>query len=173
MRALIIALALSAAAAPAALAQTVVLVRHAEKANDGSSNPPLAAEGAARAAELARTLADADLTHVFVTPLRRTQDTARPAAEAHALTPEAVPLDGGVEAHVRAVADKVRALPTDAVALVVGHSNTVPLIARALGQTGPGEMKDCEYDRLTVISLEGDGDSPAVVSRYGEPSPRC
>jgi hypothetical protein len=53
---------------------------------------------------------------------------------------------------------------------VVGHSNTVPLIAGALGETGPSEMADCEYDRLTVISVEDDGDSPAVITRYGEPA---
>ena len=94
-----------------------------------------------------------------------------PAAEAHAINPEPISLEGGTEAHVRRVADRIRSLPADAVVLVVGHSNTVPLIAGALGETGPSEMADCEYDRLTVISVEDDGDSPAVVTRYGHAVP--
>jgi broad specificity phosphatase PhoE len=167
MKRLLLATALTLLSATSAMAQTVILARHAEKA-DQSADPALSEAGLARATALAVALSDADLTHVFVTPLRRTGDTAALAAQAHAVTPEAISFDGGTEAHIARVAERVRALPSDAVVLVVGHSNTVPLIARALGETGPGEMQDCEYDRLTVIHVEADGDSPAVVSRYGE-----
>jgi broad specificity phosphatase PhoE len=149
------------------LAQTVILVRHAEKA-DASADPVLSELGQRRAFDLAVALSDSDLTHVFTSPLQRTVLTARLAAQAHAINPEAISLEGGTEAHVRRVAGRIRSLPADAVVLVVGHSNTVPLIAGALGETGPSEMAECEYDRLTVISVEADGDSPAVIARYGE-----
>jgi len=151
------------------LAQTVILVRHAEKV-DASADPALSEAGQRRAMDLAVALSDADLTHVFTSPLQRTVLTARPAAEAHAITPEAISFEGGTPAHILRIAERIRSLPDDAVVLVVGHSNTVPLIARALGETGPSEMADCEYDRLTVISVEDDGDSPAVIGRYGEPA---
>jgi broad specificity phosphatase PhoE len=151
------------------LAQTVILVRHAEKV-DASADPVLSEAGQRRALDLAVALGDADLTHVLTSPLQRTVLTARPAAEAHAINPEVISFEGGTEAHVRRVADRVRALPDDAVVLVVGHSNTIPLIAGALGQTGPSEMRDCEYDRLIVIPVEDDGDSPAVNTRYGVPA---
>lgn len=168
MKRLLLAAALSLLTAGSALAQTVILVRHAEKA-DASADPALSEAGQARAEALAVALSDADLTHVLVSPLQRTRLTAEPAARAHAVTPEAISFDGGADAHVHRLAERIRALPVDAVVLVVGHSNTVPLIARALGETGPAEMADCEYDRLIVLSLEVDGDSPAVVGRYGEP----
>lgn len=151
------------------LAQTVILVRHAEKV-DASADPALSEAGQRRAFDLAVALSDADLTHVFTSPLQRTVLTGRLAAEAHAINPEAISFEGGTEAHIQRVAERIRALPDDAVVLVVGHSNTVPLIARALGESGPSEMADCEYDRLTVISVEDDGDSPAVISRYGAPA---
>lgn len=151
------------------LAQTVILVRHAEKV-DASADPLLSEAGQRRAFDLAVALSDADLTHVLTSPLQRTVLTARPAAEAHAISPEVISFEGGTEAHVGRVADRVRVLPDDAVVLVVGHSNTIPLIAAALGETGPSEMRDCEYDRLTVIPVEDDGDSPAVITRYGEPA---
>ena len=169
MKRLMLAAALSLLAAGSAIAQTVVLVRHAEKA-DASADPVLSEAGQARAGALAVALSDADLSHVFTSPLQRTRLTARPAAEAHAINPEAISLEGGTEAHVRRVAERIRGLPAHAVVLVVGHSNTVPLIAVALGETGPSEMADCEYDRLTVITVEDDGDSPAIIGRYGEPA---
>lgn len=169
MRRLLLATALSLLTSVPAMAQTVILVRHAEKA-DASSDPVLSEAGQRRAMDLAVSLSDSDLTHVFTSPLQRTALTARPAAEAHAVNPEAISFEGGTEAHILRIAERIRALPDDAVVLVVGHSNTVPLIARALGETGPSEMADCEYDRLTVISVEDDGDSPAVIGHYGEPA---
>jgi broad specificity phosphatase PhoE len=69
------AAALSLIAAGAASAQTVILVRHAEKV-DNSNDPALSGEGEARATALAVALSAADLTHIFVTPLQRTRLTA-------------------------------------------------------------------------------------------------
>ena len=169
MKRLLLAAALSLLTAGSAMAQTVVLVRHAEKA-DASADPVLSEAGQRRAVDLAVALSDSDLTHVLTSPLQRTVLTARLTAEAHAINPEAISFEGGTDAHILRIAERIRALPDDAVVLVVGHSNTVPFIARALGETGPSEMADCEYDRLTVISVEDDGDSPTVIGRYGEPA---
>lgn len=166
---LLIAAAVSLLTAVSTAAQTVILVRHAEKV-DASADPVLSELGQRRAVDLAVALSGSDLTHVITSPLQRTRLTARPAAEAHAINPDVFSFEGGTEAHVRRVAARIRALPDDAVVLVVGHSNTVPLIAGALGETGPSEMADCEYDRMTVISVEDDGDSPAVITRYGVPA---
>ena len=71
--------------------------------------------------------------------------------------------------HVAAPVARVRALPEDATVLIVGHSNTVPLIARALGYAEAADMPECEYDRMTVLHLNG-GSTHGVVSRYGEPT---
>ena len=58
----------------------IYLVRHAERADDHPTDPTLSPEGEARATELARLLADAPLTRVFSTDLRRTMSTAAPTA---------------------------------------------------------------------------------------------
>ena len=169
MKRLLLAAAVSLLTAGSAMAQTVILVRHAEKV-DASEDPLLSAEGEARANALAVALSASDLTHIFVTPLQRTRMTADLTARAQAITPEVVSLDGGTEAHVRRIDQRIRALPTDAIVLVVGHSNTIPLIADALGEIGPAAMADCEYDRMTVISVRNSIDSPAIIARYGAPS---
>lgn len=168
MKRLLLATALSLLTAGSALAQTVVLVRHAEKA-DQSSDPVLSEAGEARAQTLATTLSDAHPSTIFVTPLQRTGLTAAPTAEFHSVTPEAVPLTGGVDAHVAAVVARVRAQPADSTVLVVGHSNTIPLIARALGYADAADMPECEFDRLTTLHLMPEG-AHGQVARYGAPT---
>lgn len=162
--------ALTLAAQPV-LAQTVILVRHAEKV-DASADPLLSEAGQARAQALAAVSAEAGLTHVFSTPLQRTRLTATPAAEAAGLTVGTLDLTGGGAAHIARTVETLRGLDAGDVALVVGHSNTVPAIARALGVRNAADMSDCEYDRLYVIELE-EGAARAVTGRYGAPSGTC
>lgn len=166
-RVALVAAGVLAVAHPALAGPTVVIVRHAEKV-DASADPALSEAGQARAAALAAALKDAEVGHVLVTPLRRTRDTAAPVAAAAGVTPEAVSLDGGADAHVARLIERVRGLPEDATVLVVGHSNTVPKIARALGASSTTDVPDCEYDRLIV--LDAGGTSGAVAARYGQPS---
>lgn len=165
MKRLLLATVLSLLTAGSAMAQTVYLVRHGEKA-DASSDPVLSEAGQVRAAALAAALAEVHPGHIFTSPLQRTRLTAGPTAEFHSATIEPVGFDGGASAHVAAIAERVRALPDDAVVLVVGHSNTVPLIARALGYEEASDMPECEYDRMTVLHLMGET-THGEVSRYG------
>lgn len=153
--------------AGAATAQTVVLVRHAEKA-DASRDPVLSEAGSQRAQALASAFGTDGPELILVSPFQRTALTAAPTATAFGLTPTAIGLDSGADAHVAAIVSEIRAQPADAVVLVVGHSNTVPLIARALGVEA-ADMPECEYDRVTRIHLM-DGHAHAAVERYGAPS---
>lgn len=168
MKRLLLAAALSLFAATSAMAQTVYLVRHAEKA-DASADPLLSEAGLARAAALATAMAEAHPDHIFTSPLQRTRLTAAPTAEFHSVTIEPVGFEGGAAAHVAVIAERVRALPEDAVVLIVGHSNTIPLIARALGYAEAADMPECEYDRMTLLHLMGDA-AHGQVSRYGTPT---
>ena len=133
MKRLLFATTLSLMTAGSSVAQTVILVRHAEKV-DASADPVLSEAGQRRAFDLAVALGDADLTHVFTSPLQRTVLTARPAAEAHAINPEVISFEGGTEAQraiakglhtprrERVVIDKHRR-PVDVFALVVDHAH--------------------------------------------------
>jgi len=154
-----------------AFAQTVILVRHAEKV-DASADPALSEAGGLRALALSQILADAGVTGVLTTPLIRTRETGRPTAQAAGLTLTEISLDGGVSAHAARVAEAVRAASSQDVILVVGHSNTVPAIAAALGDPSPEALGDCDYDRLLVLAL-GDGSTRVVRGRYGEPGVSC
>ncbi len=170
MRLLIAALGLLAATP--AHAQTIVIVRHAERVLDGGgSDPGLSPEGQARAQALAAGLADEKLSLVLTSPLARTRQTGEPAAKAAGLQVTEVSMEGGLAAHVAHVAEAARKAPVDTAVLVVGHSNTAPEIARALGDPSPEPIAECEFDRLTVIRLSPDG-AKTTHARYGAPS-RC
>lgn len=165
-RIVLAAVAATLLTAGSAAAQTVIIVRHAEKA-DQSANPSLAEAGQARALALSQVLADAGVTHVLSTPYIRTSETARPTAEAAGLT--VTQLSGGP---VAPFVEAVRAGSPDDVFLVVGHSNTVDKIAQALGDAHPETLTDCDYDRLTVLTLDGDR-TRVVRGRYGVATAAC
>jgi probable phosphoglycerate mutase len=87
--------------APPAGATEVILVRHGASAHafpdqpfpllDGQSDPELAPEGHEQAQALVDRLTPEPLAGLFVTPLRRTQETAAPLAARLGLDPVVVP----------------------------------------------------------------------------------
>jgi len=161
------------ALAEISLRSRVFVVRHAEKADDGTKDPPLLPEGVARAACLTQTLRDVELTHVFATDLQRTELTVLPTAKAHGL--EVVTLGASDTA---ALVKALRGLPVGSVALVAGHSNTIPNVAELLGSplqglNGKGHIPGQEHDRLIELVLaEGVASAPLVQLRYCAASPR-
>ncbi len=70
--------------------QAVIVVRHAEKA-DQTPDTALSAQGKARAKSLADLLRGAGVTHIITSEYLRTRDTAAPLAAALGLTIEQVP----------------------------------------------------------------------------------
>lgn len=165
--ALSVALLLAAAASFAATPNvtTVILVRHGEKATEGMANdPPLSGAGAARAAELARVLADANVAAIYTTPYQRTRNTAAPLAAARGLTPIEV---AGGKSYPADVVAKILADHAGETVLVVGHSNTTPDVLRQLGIANPPAIADSQYDDLFVVTLATDMPPRLVRLRYG------
>jgi broad specificity phosphatase PhoE len=170
VRRALLAFALAAMALLPALAEAdvlVVVVRHAEKATDDPRDPDLDPAGQARARALAAALAGSRLDVVYATQFKRTRQTAAPAAGAAGVEVTVRPIDGGnAPAYAADLARDLRALPAGSVALVVGHSNTVPGIVAALDGRAEAAMPETEYDRFTTVRLRADGGADTVVSRY-------
>lgn len=141
---------------------TFVIVRHAEKAGDGSQDPPLTAQGAARAQRLADSLRGRPLQAVYATAFARTQRTAAPTADAHGLP--VITYDAKQPA--ADFATRLRREHGAGTVLVVGHSNTVPDIAAALCACSVAAMRDDEYDRRTVIRIDRAGHASFREERY-------
>ena len=149
-------------------ATTVILVRHAEKAVTPGNDPALDSVGQRRARDLATTLRNAKIGAILVTQYQRTSLTAEPLARATGIRSRVVDTRVGVEAHAKAVADAARAEGEKSV-LVVGHSNTIPLIVRALGGTAE-PMADEDYDDLYVVMIAPSGSARTIHARYGAPA---
>ncbi len=143
---------------------TVFLARHAEKAASGG-DPSLTEAGRERAESLATLLADAGITAIFSSEFKRTQETAAPLAKRLGLSVTVVP---GKDLDV--LLSKVHALTPDGRALVVGHSNTVPELARRLTGVKVAELTEAEYDRLYVTTIHKDGQGEILLLHYGRSS---
>jgi broad specificity phosphatase PhoE len=165
----LIAVALMFGVATTAWAQTtVILVRHAEKAAEPASDPPLTPEGRARARALWQAVKDAGVDAVITTQLARTIQTAAPTVSQRHLTPEVV--QAGGPTHPTEVAAAVKRHRGQTV-LVVGHSNTIPAIIGALGAPQPPAICDSEYDGFYLVQIDVSGKATLLRTRYGAPSP--
>lgn len=144
----------------------VLMVRHAEKADDGTPDPPLTEQGRERAACLAALLDDFAPTHLLATTYQRTRATLEPLATATSLVPTIIDAkdDAGWQ---RAL----RELPPGSRAVVVGHSNTLPAWVAALGGRvsnldAEGNLPHDEYDRLVHVVAFGPGQATSYDTRY-------
>jgi broad specificity phosphatase PhoE len=132
---------------------TVIVIRHAEKVQDGTPDPGLTPAGSARAELLASLFGDpqgpGNLTAIYTSAARRAQLTVAPLAQRLGLHPTIVP-----SADPRALARRVlREHPGERV-LIVGHGDTVPEIVAALsGVRDIPPIAPNEYGTLYIVSV--------------------
>lgn len=147
---------------PAAAQEPVVvyLVRHAERAEDGTDDPSISEKGQARAQLLAQLMRDTGISRIHSTGYKRTHQTVAPLAEATGL-----PVESYDARDLAGFASLLKGQPGRH--LVVGHSNTTPGLVAALGGDAHGDIAEMEYDRLYIIMIPGDGPSTTVLLRFG------
>lgn len=147
----------------------VILVRHAEAGGEPQADPPLTPRGSERARTLAASV-PADVGAVIVSDRQRTHLTAQVVLDDRGLTATVIGVSGGLEHHVHAVAEAVRARPPGESVLVVGHSNTIPRIIAALGGPKLDDLCHGEFARLFLLHLRADGTVDVTEESYGEPN---
>ena len=148
---------------------TVIFVRHAEKAAEPADDPGLSPAGQRRVAELTRQLVDADVVAgvdaIYSTPYRRTEETARPVAEALDL-----PVNSYDAADTEAIMENIVRDHKGKIILVVGHSNTLPALIGNMGASKKvPPIADDEYDNIYIVSSPWFGKTKTIRLRYGEP----
>jgi broad specificity phosphatase PhoE len=147
--------AATAAGADAPAPTTVFLVRHAEKIV-GGADPELSAAGRDRAEELARVLGDVPIRAVYASQFVRTRRTGEPLARELSLEVTVAPIEGDVDAWAAGFAARLLKDHAGEAILVVGHSNTVPALMRALGATEAPELAERDYDDLFLVTRLGE-----------------
>jgi hypothetical protein len=65
-----------------------------------------------------------------------------------------------------ALLEKINALSPDAVALVAGHTSTVPVILRGLGSTLDVSIEESDYGNLFILVPRPPGPPAVVRLRY-------
>lgn len=144
-------------------ATTFILARHAETTGSGS-DPVLSANGLARVDELNRLLQNVDLTGVYSTNFNRTKGTAQPVADEKGL-----PLNIYNAFNSNQLTDNVLQDHHSEGVLVVGHSNTIPMLLNVLTGTNDfNQIPEEEYDNLFVVTVFEKGRAEVVHLKYGE-----
>jgi phosphohistidine phosphatase SixA len=127
---------------------TFILVRHAEKADDGTKDPDLQAEGMARSNRLAFMLKDTPLKAIYSTNFRRTRNTVAPIADVQNLE---------VESYEPYQIDDIRkmyVLNHGGTVLVCGHANNLPWTANMLlGKEVYQDLDEDEYGTVLIVSV--------------------
>jgi len=146
---------------------TIVLVRHAEKQIGAIEDAPLAPQGELRAARLAVMFGDAEplgrVQRIYVTDTRRSQQTAAGLAQRLNLKPTVVAPKISNSELARDVLRENRG----GLAIVVGHSNTVPqLVAELTGIDNVPPMGDEEFDTMYVVTVPTIGRASVLRMKY-------
>ncbi|WP_421774604.1 SixA phosphatase family protein [Gracilimonas sp.] len=129
---------------------TLIFVRHAEKMDDGTPNPHLNEEGKIRAARLADILLkEHNVKAVYSTPYYRTLETASPIADSMGLEIREYGLDDP-KALVQSIIDTNKG----ATVLIVGHSNTTPLLVNlSIGEQRFKQLDEKAYGDIFIVTI--------------------
>ena len=135
---------------------TFVLVRHAEKANDGTGDPALSPGGAARSEKLSSLFSETKVGAVYSTNYKRTRNTVAPLAEAKGIEIRTY------EPTNMADIDKMLKDHAGETIIVAGHSNTIPGIANhLLGRKEFRGFDESDYGNILIVTVI---DNPRAAS---------
>ena len=127
---------------------TLYLVRHAEKQKE-QTNPSLTQCGLFRANQLAQILSFEKLDYVYSTQYKRTRETATPTATTQKLAVKYYAPNA-----LEQFAFQLK--KQQANALIVGHSNTTPMLVNLLTDNNLGKLSEQEFTMLYQIQFIGD-----------------
>jgi broad specificity phosphatase PhoE len=146
---------------------TIVLVRHAEKQLGTITDAPLSPQGELRATRLAQMFGDAEtfgrVRRIYVTNTRRAQQTVAETAQRLGITPVVVESRSSSEDLARRVLLENRG----GLALIVGHSNTVPELVAALAHVDKvPPIGEEEFDTMYVVTVPTIGKASVLRLKY-------
>ena len=143
-------------------ATTFILVRHAEKADDGTKNPSLTEEGVMRANDLMELLKATDISAIYSTDYNRTQQTMAPLAMEKNLDI----LSYGWK-NPKALLTSMMGSHNGGTVVISGHSNTTPALANLLlGEEKFEQFDDGDYSNIIVISTSELGNGRLLHLRF-------
>jgi len=155
---------LLASAEVASAQQAVILVRHAELSSAVVTDQKalgISEAGQARAQHLAQLFKDAGVAAIYVTDFERTIETAQPLArEIHKESTVVAKSDP------RELLERIRKDHAGETVLMVGHTDTIPGLLKALGHPADVKIDSKDFSNLFVVIPKGDGPPTVLRLRY-------
>ena len=148
-----------------AAATTLILVRHAERA-DTSRDSPLSETGHVRARALQDALVGSGIDLIVVSQYQRTAETAAPLATALRLRPRVEPLEGETPIAAARLAQRLMVEEAGRTILIVSHSDTVPAMLNALMGSDLPELD--RYGDLFILTASPSAQPRVVTARFGD-----
>ncbi|MFT5788829.1 MAG: phosphohistidine phosphatase SixA [Shewanella sp.] len=146
--------------------KTIIVVRHAEKLNDGTRDPQLSDKGYQQAQALAETLTALTVSQAIASNYQRTQLTLKPLAANHHISVTIVGTKDGIETHIAEIVALVDSSSGNSV--IAGHSNTVPLIIKALGGPQIEALDESSYGGLYQLTIHKSGEISLEKSHFSQ-----
>jgi broad specificity phosphatase PhoE len=129
--------------------KTIILVRHAEKADATSVDPDLSPEGKQRAERLMKLVKKYRPGAIYSTDFKRTRETAAPMAarrKLQVLTYDAKKHQDLIDAIMKSKTKRF---------MIVGHSNTIPGLANLLGKKDLFKnLDESEFGAIWVVRIK-------------------
>lgn len=122
----------------------IILVRHAEKTNDGTTNPSLSEVGLNRAKRLSELLSEVKIDEAYSTPYKRTTETLTPLCES-----KNIKITSYDAKDTQFVEKKIKSGKT---IIIAGHSNTIPyLVNKLIKEDKYREIDEDDYGKMWVF----------------------
>ncbi len=139
----------------------IIIVRHAEKENDGNKNPSLSIAGKGRAKRLNALLNDLKIDVLYSTPYARTTETLQPIADAKNL--EITTYNPNEKKFALNLFNNEKGKTI----IVAGHSNTCPILANILiNESKYREIDESDYGKIWIITFKNETLTDCIVINY-------
>jgi 2,3-bisphosphoglycerate-dependent phosphoglycerate mutase len=127
---------------------TFILLRHAEKVNDGTKDPDLMPEGVTRAIRLAKIFKDTPIDAIYSTNFKRTRNTVALLATAKKREIQTYESFKGEEI------ERMITQHAGGTVVISGHTDNIPWTANLLiGKEEFKEYEDSEYGIMLIVSV--------------------
>lgn len=129
----------------------IIVVRHAEKADDGTKNPPLSPEGIQRAERLSTMLSDLKVDKLYATPFLRTNQTLTPLSKKFN-----IPIDN-YDASDITFAEQLLQKEKGKTIVIAGHSNSSPtLVNRLIKKELYQKLDESVFSKIWILTFNGE-----------------
>jgi len=140
---------------------TFILIRHAEKGDDGTKDPDLNGLGKQRSIRLMEILKNQAIDAIYSTTFKRTQNTVAPIADLKDLRVL------NYEPFKPGDIDEILSKFKGGTVVICGHSNSIPwTINYLIGKEQYKDFEDKVYENLVIVSVEEKGKAKVTWLNY-------